>query len=74
MDGGVVKTATSITPAMKRALLAMLDRPGLPLGFFLRPVVVALENRGLAKRFETLVLTDEGMRQAQRLKQRAEAM
>lgn len=74
MDGGAVKTPTSLTPAMRRALLAMLHRPGLPLGFFLRPVIVALENRGLAKRFETLVLTDEGLRQAKQLKQRAEAM
>ena len=52
---------------MRRALLAMLHRPGLPLAFFLRPVVVALENRGLARRFETVVLTDEGVKQAQRM-------
>lgn len=64
----------ALTRSQRSALLAMLDRPGLPLGFFLRPVVVALENRGLAKRFETLVLTDEGVKQAQRLKQRMEAM
>lgn len=64
----------ALTRSQRSALLAMLARPGLPLGFFLRPVVVALENRGLAKRFETVVLTDEGMRQAKQLKQRAEAM
>lgn len=64
----------ALTRSQRAALLAMLHRPGLPLGFFLRPVVVALENRGLAKRFETLVLTDEGIKHAQRLKQRAEAM
>lgn len=64
----------ALTRSQRAALLAMLARPGLPLGFFLRTVIVALENRGLAKRFETVVLTDEGMRQAKQIKQRAEAM